>query len=137
MIRALHLFLMTWLTGAQLFTMVWVARSATCDSSTIMQLTLRQSLLLDKLAVVAILLLYLSGTLLVHPYGWQYTTPWILAAYGGLTLLSLLWWLQARLKWRTLRGAPFNLSAYRWLNGAIAFVLVISIKDAITKQSWF
>lgn len=137
MIRALHLFLMTLLTGAQLFTALWIARTTTRCSPSIIQLTLQQSFFLDKLALVSIVLLYATGTYLVGPYGWHYDTPWIVAAYTGLTLISVLWAWQAGLKWQALRGTPFKRKAFCWLNGSIALILVISIKDAITKQSWF
>lgn len=137
MIRALHLFLMTFLTGAQLFTALWVTRTALRRSPNVVQITLQQSLLLDKAVAVIIPLLFLSGSLLVAPYGWHHDTPWILAAYLGLSLISVLWWLQARCKWQALQGHAFQLKPFMWLNGSIAFILLISIKDAITKHSWF
>jgi len=78
------------------------------------------------------------GSVLIYPAGFTYHTPWIIAAYLLLGLITLLGLLNGRLtKTLTHARAAFKLKTFVVSNGLMLICFYLIVHDAITKHTIF
>lgn len=132
MLKAFHLLLATLLLGIQIFNYLLVSLT---KNQSVAQVTLRTACKIDTAIVALMIVVFISGTLIVPIYHWNYQTPWISAAYLFLTITTLLWVTNIYLKKRWINGKK-HIKLFHICNIFIIVLLLIIIKDAVTKKTW-
>ncbi len=92
----------------------------------------------DSLILLLFFLLLATGSLLVYPKGFNYHTPWIVAAYLLLGLsfilfLGLMWCRQKIVNKKNI----FYSFVYHINHLILVIALFLIIHDAVTKQTYF
>lgn len=101
------------------------------------------ALFIDGLFALLIITGFITGTLLATMHQLVLTTPWIVTAYGLLSLVACSLYICARIKWANLKRMKANQAAayhfhktYLLLNGVTILLLILMIHDAITKSTF-
>lgn len=145
MLKTIHLLLGTLLTGIAICSYLLICYTKNrSDKATIIKISIKT----DQTMLIALILLFLSGTLIVPVYHWNYHTPWIIAAYTLLSGISVLWVANIYLKKMYLKSSQTHSDSQKNLmifkhqvlfhacNLLMIAMLVLIIKDAVTKQTW-
>lgn len=126
--------------------LVHYSRSPQSDTVKLKQriFNLKFALVVDALFALLIITGFITGTLLAAIHHIPLTTPWIITAYGLLTLVSCSLFTCARIKFINLKSIRKNSQAvfryhktYLTLNLITVTLLIIMIHDAITKSTFF
>jgi hypothetical protein len=133
MVKALHLFFTLLILGGGPFSLALVLDSTYTHPSS-QTLLRRHALKLTLFGLALILLIGFTGLHLIPIYGWQLTTPWIVAAIFSVLLLMLLFLAQA---WLYYRPKPLAFKPLLIIQAVIFLIFIMSLRDAILKQSWF
>lgn len=132
MLKTLHLLLATLLLGAEIFNYLLICITKDQEN---LSATLKISIKIDWVIIFLLALMFLSGTIIVPIYHWNYQTPWIIAAYIFLSLAIALWITNIYLKKLQLRQRSHPV-LFHSCNIGIILTLIVIIKDAVTKQTW-
>ncbi|MDF1796833.1 MAG: DUF2269 family protein [Coxiellaceae bacterium] len=88
---------------------------------------------------VAMAVLAITGTLLVHPRGYTFQTPWINAAYLFLALAAFCLYVIHFLKQQLLNqrsASIYTLVFYHVLNMVLFITLIVIAYEAVSKQTF-
>ena len=133
MIKALHLFFTLLVLGGGPFSLALVLDSTHTYPSS-QTLLKRHALKLTLAGLALVLFTGVTGLHLVPYYGWQLTTPWIVAAIISVLALMLLFSIQAWLYYRPQK--PLAIKPLIAIQALIFLIFIISLRDAILRQSW-
>jgi len=131
MYKCIHLLFGTALLGIFMFNYLILLRQ---NNSILLKISLK----IDYCLLGTIVVMFITGTLLVPEYQWTYHTPWIEAAYGLLSVITLLIFNNIIFKRKKIKNPVQSLNFLFHLSQLIGMVILILIsKDAVTKHTWF
>lgn len=133
--KALHILCVLALVGLMLMSQASILYSQLKHQPEFLIQDLNWAIRLDEWLLFLIPLLYLSGALLVIPKGYQFTTPWIDAAFIFLAIIFFLILLSRYLKCLALASRR-SLLCLHLVYVAIWLICSFIIHDAVTKQTW-
>lgn len=136
MVKTIHLLFATLLLGVHIFNSLLIHYTQRGKNTEALLSTLKATLSLDKGILCFFIILFVTGTFSISTYHWDYDTPWIRAAYLFLFISGILWGGHAWLKVKTLKGKPFPQKTLYITQFIILGLLLLIIKDAITKHTW-
>lgn len=136
MYKAIHLLAATLLLGIHIFNTLLINKACIVGHYGMLQHTLKATLRMDKFIIGFFGMVLLTGSIIVPIYHWEYSTPWISAAYLLLTLVAILWAINASLKSRALKGQHFRRAWFLGFSGVILIALLLIMRDAVTKNTW-
>lgn len=87
---------------------------------------------------LAVIVLAATGSALVYPKGYTWSTPWIEAAYLFLALAVVGLWAVFRLKRAVLSASsrPWQWLSYHALNAVLLVILVVIAYEAVSKTTF-
>ncbi|MDF1759220.1 MAG: DUF2269 family protein [Coxiellaceae bacterium] len=137
----IHLILVTLLIGS-MCSGYWFGLSAINQPVSLWRQQLwRVSCWGDRAALIMFILLALTGTLLVHPKGYTFQTPWIDAAYIFLSCAVVLFVVLTKIKARLYQslngdGCKGRKFFYHAIYAVILIVLTVIAFEAVSKQTF-
>lgn len=126
--------------GIAIASFVYVTSSIKQKNTTLLHYALQTSLLADCLIFPIIIILFLSGTVMVHDHHLSFNTPWIIVAYAAFIVVSMIWILLVWIKYRhfiSKKTAPFRFKkTFIVLNIVMILIFCMIVHDAVTQQTW-
>lgn len=113
-IKFLHVFIALSMLGATFFCLQSIRNNYQINFSSI-----------NKILALLSLFALLTGTLLVHPKQFNFTTPWIMAAFGLLSSFVII-----------LFALNYYKYAKKWSYALLLVILFIIMHDAVTKTTF-
>lgn len=132
MLKTIHVLLATFLFGTQMLYYVLLCMADRQPHASHPSEILTQNIRINIVLVALLIGAALSGTALVTPYGWTFQTPWIRGAYILILFYVILWLISIRLTYAR-QTLSIGLHTCYVL---MLFILMMIIKDAVTKQTW-
>ncbi len=132
MLKTLHLLIATLILGTQVINYCLIPLSQKHGNG---DMTVKIAIIIDTIIVALLLAMFISGTVIVPLYHWNYHTPWIKAAYIFLTITTALWIANIFLKKSFLNKKP-QYFLFHVINISLIILLIVIMNDAITKNTW-
>lgn len=107
--------------------------STSVSDSKTQQFILQKTIKIEQyLFIPMVIVAMLTGTLLVGYSPFDFTTPWIIAAYSALTLIFVLLLCAIQMKKKRMLNRIYHLTY-----SVMIFLLIVIVHDAVMKHTFF